>query len=254
MWLPLGLIVFACVALGQGRKDPRARWRAATATALYVALALLPYALIHLAVGPEMFRVYTGKPVPFFSFEGYARLSDFAGRFVFKNIFLWGVFGSLVLAGGGAAWLTRALRRGASSRPPVGAGVPASVLWAVWAGLGYSLVLFFRLPLEVSYLLPVLFLGVFLLNFAPRAPLFLALLLAAQVSYGLVSLELLQVRYSRSGFNGRAAEGARFSLHFDAGVVAKDLALRAEAEAFYIRKFGLKDLPSRHAGLWNDSL
>ncbi len=243
-YLPLGLLAFGCVSLLPCNGVPVAAWRKRTAwaTLLYAALSLAPYTAIHRAVGNSMFQVYTGEPVGFFSFDGYARLTDFAGRFVFKNINLWGVFGTMILVAAAGAALGRARRGRPLDAGPVSRRLPGAALAGAWAAVAYLEALFFRLPLEVPYLLPLLFPAVFLLNLAPRAPLFLSLALAAQVAYNLVSLELLEVRYAQYGFSGRVAEGARFRPSFGPGPLVRDISLRGPAEAHNIARFGLDDL------------
>ncbi len=241
-YLPLGLLAFACAFWLPPARTTTAAWRKriAAAVLLYAVLALAPYAAIYLAVGRTMFEVYTSYPVDFFGFEGYAHLSEYAGRFAYKNLYLWGLFAVPAVFAAMVSALWRARRRGGGAEPR--RRVPRAVLWGLWAAIAYTEVLFFRLPLEVSYLLPLLFPAVFLMNLAPRAPAFLAVVLAGHLAYGVVSLDLLDIRYRVFGFNGREAESVRFGLSFGPGVVVRDLPLRSEAQDHFIRRFGLEEL------------
>jgi hypothetical protein len=261
-YLPLAGIAYA-VALAwsqipalfaprSGIPTPR---RLAVSLGVFLALSVAVYGAVYAAAGAAMFRVYTGKPIGFFSFEGYDTLREYLGRFIYKNIFLWGLPAFFVLA----IAVIVALRRRLSFRrsPSTQSAQPAQssarnkpfgakgVTWGVWAAVAYCLVLFFRLPLEISYQLPVLFLGLYLLNTIPWARLFVPCVIAGHILHALAAPDLFQIDYLPPSLDGKTALGARFHPNLRTGILVEDLRNRRVNEAYYIRKFHLEKLPGR---------
>lgn len=218
-YLPPALLVFAFLAL---RPRPEAMTMRAWAlpTLLFLGLSALAYLPSYLSMGMGMFRpTFAGKYVPLLGLEGLSSPLGYASRFLYRNASLWGLPACMALA----AAAVHGLRSGRSQAPKT----PA---WPLWAAVAFFEAVFLRLPLEVAYLLPVLFLGVALANRTAHAK---ALLIALAACHGLQNLaapDLLDKgRVARSGgFLETSPLGLR--PHFGPGVLIQDLRARGASQ------------------------
>ena len=98
--------------------------------------------------------------------------------------------------------------------------------------------LFLKIPLEISYLLPLLFVIVPLWTLALRPGRgVLFLVLAATIGYGFAcKLDVLDVHYNKAG---NVAITADIGLYIRPGVVTRDIRERSESEKFYFREYRL---------------
>lgn len=241
--LPLGAFAFAAAFWSGSLGTPpaaTARRRIAAAAGGFVALSAAVYLGVYAAVGGDMFQVTADARVGFFSLEGFATFREYLGRYLFKNVFLWGLPAFLgLLAAAAAAWI---VRRRAGGSGAEASKLPPAVLAAVAAAALYCQVLFLRLPLEVSYLIPFLFLAVFALGLAPRPRVFAGWVLLGHALIAVASPSLFEIRYDRNSFNGRKASGVAFEPGLKPGVVVEDVLRRPDAEAFYAARYGLESL------------
>lgn len=207
---------------------------------LFVALTGLAYWPVYHVWGlRRMFLVHMGGPVDFVGTAGFASPMDYAVRLTYKNVMLWGPFGFALLAGGLLAGiLFRASRE--TSRAPLALAVTI----AIASGLIVCELFFLRMPVEVSYLLPVLFVGVFALARLPRALLFATLLAVLQAVQGITAFDLLFIERDAITLDVKpTAKGARLDPRFVPGVVVGDLKARGPRQEFlYGRIFGDRSL------------
>ncbi len=115
--------------------------------------------------------------------------------------------------------------------------IPSFLLWGAWTAILYYEVLFLRLPMEISYLIPVLFLVAFLLNGVPHGRVFLALILAGQLLQSLVVFDFTEVVYARQTLDAVEASGFRFHPGFHRGVLWEDLSRRGTAQSHWMPLF-----------------
>ncbi len=226
-YAPLALLAFA-VAILTDSASPRKR--DLQAGAVFAGMTVLAYLPGWFAAGGAMFRVTVGDArVPFFALTGFDSWWAYAGRFAYKNVYLWGLPGFLIVSLAAIA----AIRRFRRAPRPRGA-------WIIAAGFAaamlYLQALFLRLPLEVSYLLPVLFLGLALACLSPRAPLLLGLLLLSHGVEGIRSFDLIRVEYASHSFDAVHASGARFSPGFRPGPIIVDRKARPAAQRHHWRQ------------------
>jgi hypothetical protein len=229
-YLPLGLLALGAMAtLSSGLA---LRGRLAGAAALSLALTVLAYAPVYLALGTGMFTVHMDGPVSFFGTGGFASAGDYAARFAYKTVMLWGLPTFVVLL----AAMIRSLRHRPADRDS------SRVLIAAWAGFLYCCLVFLRIPVEVSYLLPTLFFGFFLMARFPRARAAAIAVLVFQLLQGVVALDFLRIEREAGGaFQKKTASGARLSPHFNRGVVLEDLSRRrARQDYFFPRAMGTR--------------
>lgn len=143
-----------------------------------------------------------------------------AARWAYKNIHIWGLPGVMVLAVLAAIQLKRRVR------PRFGNIVlPAALAMVVL----FYLAAFFRLPHEISYLIPILFICVYLMTcfYSSKVPYYL--LAAAFLFNAFVRVDFLRIDY-RTDVPGRVAKGANVELHVKRGVLLEDLQARADEE------------------------
>lgn len=238
-YAPLALIALAV----QGCLSSRGGRAANGASAgLFLGLAALAYAPAWDAIGPGLFQATVGdRHVAFLGWEGLSGFVAYAGRFVFKNISLWGIPAfALLLAAAAAA--VRGRMRGREI------GLDRRVVWGVVIGLVCSELIFLRLPMEIAYLLPVLPAVIFLINMAPGARYWLMALTLSQFLQGWISLEPLEIEYASHSHARVEASGARFHPHWEKGVILKDWLGRPAAQEYFFETV-LKDNPPA-SGAW----
>jgi hypothetical protein len=154
---------------------------------------------------------------------------DHLARFVYKNVYLFGVLPVMVIA---YAIFSAIMHKSWS--------VPRHVL--VLAGVLMVLIqelLFFKIPLEMSYLLPLLFV-LFPLWFlmARPAPILKNALLITTLLYGFVfNIELLDIKYNAEG---TVATSARVSPSIRQGVIIRDMDQRKASARKYFMLFNIQ--------------
>ena len=143
-------------------------------------------------------------------------------RFVYKNICLFGLLPFIMLAG---FILWRFFKR------QVQIQLTPVFLTALLIIIACE-VLFFRVPCQISYLLPLIFVIVPLWVFICRpGRIALCLLLALTVSYGfLVNVDMLDITYNKAGTEAIAADVGIF---LKPGVVIKDIKQRPETAKLF---------------------
>lgn len=251
-YAPLIALAYAAAVLSMPRSGsghPAGLGRPMGAFLLFLVLGFCAYLPAWISMGSAMFHpTLADAPVSLFGFGGFPSLAAYAIRFVYKNAGLWGYPSFAVLA---FAWMAGPIIRAfrgkerAGSAPsggcvkPIPQGEPPlparPVIWAAWAGFFYAEALFFRLPLEINYLMPVLFLVVFLVNRAPRAKPVLAAIALLQAVQGLVQVDFIEKIYARRSYESVEASGVRVRLHAGRGVVWEDAGTRRRAQAHYLR-------------------
>ena len=156
-------------------------------------------------------------------------LFGYVSRVIYKNIYLFGLLPFLFLAGG-LMWKFILQR--------------AQLPWCaeIVAGLAIILVneaLFFKVPLEISYLVPLLFVVIPLVIYIwqPRR-IILYVLLELVVAYGfLVNPDFLDRKYSS---DGGEAIGAEVGLFLRPGVTIVDILRRDSSMEFYLLRMHIQ--------------
>jgi hypothetical protein len=229
-------LVACAFAAFWGRMGSASGTKRAVSIILLAGLSLAAYWPAWRASGGSMFQVTVGEEhVSFAALSGFASPLDYAGRFLYKNVMLWGlpVFGVVAAAAAGLV-----LNSGLSSGHARLSGPRARsvALWLAAAAL-YVELLFLRLPLEISYLLPFVFIVVTALNFTPRSRVFLGLVIAGSLVQGWIAPDLVRVRYARNSLEVAEASGASLDPGFRRGPLLVDLSKREPARLFYQEKY-----------------
>jgi hypothetical protein len=139
-------------------------------------------------------------------------------RFLYKNIFLFGLFPFVVLMSS-IVWKIIVTR---SQLSLSGTGLMALAIVLLHE------VLFFKVPLEISYLLPLIFVIVpfWVFVFHPRKVALLALLGLTIVYSFFINIDVLNIKYNASGTEAIAA---KIGLFIRPGVVVNDVSRRLSA-------------------------
>jgi hypothetical protein len=185
-----------------------------------------------------MFSVTSGNTtLPILDFSAsIAGLEGGTARLVYKNAYLWGLPALALTAPLAIHFLRRFLKKEIVWD---GQRKTAAVFW--FASVLYLELLFFRLPHEISYLLPLLFLITPLFAFSPWFPrAYVRVMAGLFLLYGAVSIETVEKTYSHDTFDRREASSGRFRVFLKKGVVWEDLALRRGVQAYFIKKYGLE--------------
>lgn len=181
--------------------------------------------------------IAAGETFGFFTYKiGSWTFAEYLSRFVYKNIYLFGLAPFL--------WLGGMLIHGVTSKKLYVSSTP-EVLAGMLVLLVHEL-LFFKVPLEIPYLLPLLFVAmpmtVVLLR-PGRAAMYTFLFLV--LSYGfVVNLDILDRRYNEAGTEAIAADAGLFARP---GVVVADLLERrhsARKYAGYLHVYDRRDAPA----------
>jgi len=170
-----------------------------------------------------------GRSLDFLTYAiGDWGLMGYVARFAYKNVFLWGLLPALLLAGG-AAWAWRRRPRG---------GIEGRWLVSAGALIAVQELLFLRVPLEISYLLPLLLVAVPLWVAWVRSRALTAALFALTLAYNVVSPDLLRIDYAGGvrAREGTEAVGGRVEPHLKAGVLLSDLRDRPAAQQWFLRR------------------
>lgn len=236
-YLPLIALAYIAAAFslpGPSWSAPRLRGLAIAFVSSLI-LIFAAYLPAWISMGAAMFRpTLSDAPVSLLGLDGFSTFSAYAARFVYKNVSLWGLPACVCLAAAaGSAWFGR--RKRPEGVDPAGSRLGRAIPWAAVLGILYAEALFFRLPLEINYLLPVLFLGIFLVNGASQAPVFLVLIALCHALQGVAQVEFIEKIYARKSYESVEASGGRLRLHFARGVVREDLGARKESQRHYFQ-------------------
>ena len=221
--LSVGLIYayFILAGIAAGKK------REAVESFLGGCLALLLTILLYL---PSYASV--GNNMGFLTYGiGNWTFVEYLARFVYKNIFLFGLVPFLTVAGFivfSAGGRETGLRRNLAG------------LFALAAVL-VNEILFFKVPAEISYLLPILFIAtpLVVLLYSPSA-LFRTLVLAFTIFNGFVwKIDIQDITYEQVDVLGINAIAARPGIFFRKGVVVGDIMTRKTNCEKYGRFFNL---------------
>ena len=138
-------------------------------------------------------------------------------RSVYKSFRLFGFLASLVVI--------VALATNVVFGNPRATGAKRLLLRGAWCVLIYSMLIYLRIPTEVSYILPcVIAIGV-LLVFQVRSLVVVALVIVLQISYWFFAIEPLRIVYRDTGECGPVlATGAEFLPHLEDGPLLGEIA------------------------------
>ena len=191
---------------------------------------LLAFCLVLLLYLPAYFAA--DRSLRFLTYAiGEWNFFGYASRFIYKNLYLFGLLPLVTLS----VLVLLAV---------IGRRTVQGVTREMWFGIAVVLVqemVFAKAPLEIAYLLPLLFVILPLLCsvFALQSWQ-LALLLAATVSYGFtLNIDLLERRYNE---NRTEAVAATAGIYIRQGVVIADIQRRGESQAYY---FNVYDIPDK---------
>jgi hypothetical protein len=188
--------------------------------------------------GLSMFSVTSGSTtLPILDFSAsIACLGGGMVRLAYKNAYLWGIPALALMAPLAVHFLRRFFKKEIARD---GQRKAAAVLWI--ASVFYLELLFFRLPHEISYLLPLLFLATPLFAFSPWSPrAYVRVMAGLFLLYGAVSVETVEKTYSHDTFDRREAASGRFRVFLKKGVVWDDLEQRKGIQDHFIEKYGLR--------------
>jgi hypothetical protein len=168
----------------------------------------------------------SGKTLGFLTYSiGDWSFFGHLSRFVYKNIYLFGLIQFFLLVGV-TVWSVAKKKVVFSFGPEIIAGL---------AIISVHEVLFFKVPLEISYLLPLLFFAIpiFVLIVAPQKTA-LYVLLGFTVLYGFViNPDILDRRYNETG----EAIGANVGLFLRPGMVIADILERENSKNKYFKSY-----------------
>lgn len=153
-------------------------------------------------------------------------LFGYLSRFVYKNVYVWGLLPFALVAI--TALYSLYKTRGTHLREPL-----------AWAGLLILLLhelLFLKVPLAKFYLLPVLFIILPLWMQLVNSRKLAALLVLFTIAYNFINVDVLDIQYTESG---NEAVGAQVGLYLTEGVLIEDIKQRRDAHAEYFQAFDL---------------
>jgi len=148
-------------------------------------------------------------------------------RFVYKNIYLFGIFAFLTIMVSAVYYLIKKRTY----------QFDTSLLLACALAVLFEEVLFFKVPLETSYLLPILFLIVPLWVFiVHERKSFIFLALAFTILYNFINVNILSIDYDKD--NNEAID-AKVGLYMRHGILLNDVWNRQSSEEKYFSEFKL---------------
>lgn len=179
-----------------------------------------------------------------FSFLNYAddaaggKLADIA-RFLYKNIYLWGFPTFLVLT----AFFIQGRRFywNRICQTPFQQGSPSRLIFhaVLWA-LIYNQLLFFKLPHQYQYLIPVLFCVAFLITQLPdfrKQALCFSLVAALHLVHGVVNFDVLETYQLPGNNNTIHSDGAVVKPGIREGILLRDYRWRSQYQRRMIDDF-----------------
>ncbi|HLC17018.1 MAG TPA: hypothetical protein VJL89_12420, partial [Thermodesulfovibrionia bacterium] len=177
----------------------------------------------------------SGMSFSFLDFSsGQWSFLQYASRFVYKNIYLWGLPAFLFLITVICIDISRIKTRFTQYTL-----VEKTISYSVAVAFVLTEALFARLPHEIAYLFPVMFIVVCFLAVLKRSYLYLTMLILLHLMYGVVNFDVLNIQY-KQGVNPldfKEAAAAETGFFVRRGVVIEDLANRKTAQEFYLKKY-----------------
>lgn len=218
---PMAVIAFAFYA-PYLKQQQELRQRFFQAVVLFLVGSALLYLPVFIASGMT------------FSFLGFA--SETSGgtfgviaRFLYKNIYLWGLPAFVVLL----VFIFKQRHfywQKLCSNILYNTQVKKLLFHAVFWCFLYNELLFARLPHQYQYLIPVLFCVIYFIAIVPFSKqqfICLSLIFALHLVYAVANLDVLET-YQTTGVNQTIhSDGARAKLHFDNGVLVRDFKWRS---------------------------
>lgn len=165
-------------------------------------------------------------------------LGTFA-RFVYKNIYFWGVPAFVLVL----AFLTQErqpLAKKSATNPLHNTRVSKLVFHAALWCLIYNEIMFFRLPHEYAYLIPVLFSVVYLIATAEKikSARYLSFLIGLQLLYGLVfNFDVIQTYQNDSHPKTIHTDSAKVQLSIKEGILIRDMQWRSIYQKYQLDEF-----------------
>jgi hypothetical protein len=163
-------------------------------------------------------------------------------RFVYKNIYFWGLPGFLLLC----AFLFQeraSLVRKIAANPFQNAQAAKLIFYGAFLCVVYNQIMFFRLPHEYGYLFPVLFSVVYWIATSEKVKKiqYLSLLIAFQIGYALVcNFDVIQTY--QADVNPKTIHSDAATVHFSIkeGVLIRDWQWRSIYQKYQLEEFHKK--------------
>jgi len=221
--LAIGPIYLYFLYMDARKKDFKGLLNLITSGVLTIALTVLLFIPVFLAYGSSFWFLHYKDAGPF-TFFGHLV------RFVYKNIYLFGLLPFIMLVG---FILWRAFKRQLRVR------LSPLLLTALAIIIAYE-ILFFKIPLQISYLLALVFVIVPAWVFICRpGKIALCILLALTISYGfLVNVDVLDIKYNEAGNEAVAADAGIF---LRPGVVVRDIRQRPESAKRFFKEYKIEE-------------
>jgi len=221
-YVPLiGIVFFSSFVLTQYNKKPLIK-----PLTVFIIMSCLLYFPVFYSSGMS------------FSFLGFSSgrwsFSQYAARFVYKNIYLWGLptFLFLIIA----IFIEISNIKTSFTKYTL---VEKTIFYCLAVAFVLTEAFFARLPHETAYLFPVMFIVVYLMATFKRSYLYLTILIFLHIVYGVVNLDVLNIQYKQgvNTFDFKEAVAAETGFFVRRGVVVEDLANRKTAQEFYLKKY-----------------
>lgn len=175
-----------------------------------------------------------------FSFLGFSSgqwsFVQYTARFIYKNIYMWGLPTFIFLL---AVFIIElpSIKKGFKQYNQK----EKTILYCLVLIFMYTELMFAKLPHEIAYLFPVLFIAAYFLTYFERSSLYLAVLIFLHILYCVVNFDVLNIQY-KSGVNRldfKEAVSAEPGFFVRKGVVLDDLEKRKLSQEFYIKRYRL---------------
>lgn len=159
-------------------------------------------------------------------------------RFVYKNIYFWGLpaFILLIVFFIQEKRIYRKIITNPFQKVRVEKLLFHGALWCII----YNEIMFFRLPHEYAYLLPLLFSGTYLIATSDRVKKtrYLSLLIGLQLLYGLIfNLDIIQTYQDSELATSIHSDSAKIHASVKEGILIRDLNWRSTYQAYQLSEF-----------------
>ncbi len=208
----------------------KAWYRATVSIMIFTVMTIVCYLPSWFASGQEMFLVVNGGMVgSFFRLDsGNFTFFSILSRVVYKNLMLLGILPLILI-------MTFLLKHRYSPK--------ISNVSILCVGISLSFIyyelLFFRLPHDIAYLLPVLLMITIVIGFVlPSIPI-MSLLVLLTLLNSFITLDPLKIDYNVKTREQIEAGSARIKPHFCIGAILNDIRNRKAAQAYFLPKFGI---------------